>query len=63
LRGRSPIRSAEKRSQPPDDYRLVSEDAPNWSWAASVCKAATAFLRFSVALLIVDRPLQKATAL
>jgi hypothetical protein len=63
LQGRSPIRSAEKRSQPPDDYRLVSEEAPNGSWADSVGKAAAAFLRFNVALLIVDRPLQKAIAL
>jgi heme exporter protein D len=63
LQGRPPIRSAEKRSQRPDDYRFVSGDAPNRSWTDSVWKAAAAFLCFSVALLIVGQPLQKATAL
>jgi hypothetical protein len=52
-----------KRSQRPNDYRLVSGDAPNRSWTDSVCKAAAAFLCFSVAQLIVGQPLQKATAL
>jgi hypothetical protein len=63
LQGRPPIRSAEKRSQHPDDYRLESEDAPNRSWTDSVWKAAAAFLCIDVAQLIVGRPLQKATAL
>ena len=63
LQGGPPIRSAEKRAQRPDDYRLVSEDAPNRSWTDFMRKAAAAFLCFSVALLIVGRPLQKATAL
>jgi hypothetical protein len=61
--GRPPIRSAEKRSQRPNDYRLVSEDAPNRSWTDSVCSAAAAFLCIHVALLIVGQPLQEATAL
>jgi len=63
LQGRPPIRGAEKRSQPPDDYRLVSGDAPNRSWTDSVCAAAAAFWCLSVAPLIVGQPLQKATAL
>jgi hypothetical protein len=36
--------AAEKHSQRPDDYCLVSEDAPNGSWADSVDMAAAAFL-------------------
>jgi hypothetical protein len=63
LQGRPPIRSAEKRSQRPDDYRLVSEDALNRSWTDSVGKAAAAFLYLNVAQLIVGPPLQKAPAL
>ena len=55
--------AAEKRSQRPDDYRLVSEDAPNRSWTDSVWKTAAAFLCIKVALLIVGQPLQIATAL
>jgi hypothetical protein len=63
LHGWPPIRSAEKRSQRPDDYRLVSEDAPNRSWTDSIWKAAATFLCINVALLIVGQPLQRATAL
>ena len=63
LQGRPPIRSAEKRSQRSDDYRLVSGDAPNRSWTDSVWKTAAAFLYINVAPLIVGQPLQEANAL
>jgi hypothetical protein len=63
LQGRPPIRSTEKRSQRPGDYRLVSDDAPNRSWTDSVGKALRRFSASGVALLIVGQPLQKATAL
>jgi hypothetical protein len=36
-----------KRSQLPDDYRLESDDAPNWSWTDLVSTAAAAFLCFA----------------
>ena len=63
LHGRPPIRDAEKRSQRPDDYLLVSGNAPNRSWTDWFYKAAAAFLCIGVASLIVGQPLQKATAL
>ncbi len=38
---------AEKRSRRLDDYRLVSDDAPNGVWGDLVGKAVAAFLYFA----------------
>ena len=46
LQGRAPIRGRGKTLAAPDDYCLVSDDAPNGSWTDSVDMAAAAFLCF-----------------
>jgi hypothetical protein len=39
----------------PDDYLLVSDDAPNWSWTDLVSTAAAAFCASPIEARIVGR--------